>query len=483
METETHQAAPQVSDNGAVRSGRRAQVYALFRRPLLLAAVNMCLGAASYSAAWLLRTFVAIPYTQTLLPQERWSTVDHPWIALAVSQLVYPYIFGLFEDLRRTRFREIVSFAFLACALQVFTVSAIYFLTSQIFPRTLILIFGCVNFLLICAWHFYLKRAAARLVRRVLVVSEEPCSSADIIRDIERSPWMGMVIVGLVFHRNAGRAKLAYPVLGTIDDVREIVDTHRIDEIVFASETSWKDRFLNSLSQLQEATPVRVAIIPSPFEMAIGKLRHVNIHDTPLIEVKRTPNEPLERLLKRSCDALLSALCLLAALPVGLVIGVLIKLSSPGPVFYLQNRVGYGGRVFRLLKFRTMIDNAESECGVTLASPNDPRVTGIGRFLRRFRMDELPQLVNVLRGDMSFVGPRPERPEFVESFLQDVPGYNERHKVKPGITGLAQVRSSYDTTAENKLKYDLAYIYNYTFSLDILILLQTIRVVLFGRGS
>ena len=142
-----------------------------------------------------------------------------------------------------------------------------------------------------------------------------------------------------------------------------------------------------------------------------------------------------------------------------------------------------GGVPFGLFKFRTMVHNAEELLGATLAIPNDPRVTYVGRFLRRFRLDELPQLWNVIKGDMSFVGPRPERPVFVEGFQKTVPSYTERHKVKPGLTGLAQVRSFYDTSPENKVKYDLAYIYNYSLSLDLLILLETLKVILTRRGS
>ena len=130
-----------------------------------------------------------------------------------------------------------------------------------------------------------------------------------------------------------------------------------------------------------------------------------------------------------------------------------------------------------------MIPDAEKYSGETYAEENDPRVTRVGAILRRFRLDEVPQFLNVLKGDMSFVGPRPERPKFVKVFARTLPGYNERHKVKPGITGLAQVRGYYHTAAENKLKYDLAYIYNYSFSLDLLILLETIKVILVRKGS
>ena len=234
---------------------------------------------------------------------------------------------------------------------------------------------------------------------------------------------------------------------------------------------------------MQAQTPLRIAILPSVYETVIGKLRHINIQDRPLIEVSRNPNEPFQRFMKRSLDLSLSALGLLLLSPLFLVVAIVIKVSSPGSIFYLQDRIGYARKTFRLIKLRTMITDAEKFSGETYAKVNDPRITAVGKFLRRFRLDELPQLLNVLKGDMNFVGPRPERPAFVSTFEKKAPGYSERHKIKPGLTGLAQVRSYYHTTPENKLKYDLAYIYNCSLSLDLLILLETIKVVLIGKGS
>ena len=157
--------------------------------------------------------------------------------------------------------------------------------------------------------------------------------------------------------------------------------------------------------------------------------------------------------------------------------------TSPGPIVYRQRRVGKDGKEFILYKLRTMIDRAEDKTGPVLTSRADPRVTRVGRFLRDSRLDELPQLWNVLNGTMSLVGPRPERPEFVKDFLRSVPGYAERFQVKPGLTGLAQINGAYHTTPEYKLKYDLAYMYNYSVWLDIRILADTIKVVLTRQGS
>jgi exopolysaccharide biosynthesis polyprenyl glycosylphosphotransferase len=182
----------------------------------------------------------------------------------------------------------------------------------------------------------------------------------------------------------------------------------------------------------------------------------------------------------------LSTVGLLLTLPFFPLIALAITIDSPGPVFFRQLRVGNREKPFMLYKFRTMRQDAEEQTGATWATKNDPRVTKLGRFFRNSRIDEIPQLINVLRGDMSFIGPRPERPEFVEKLNQIIPYYSKRHFIKPGLTGWAQVRYSYGSSVEDaieKLRYDLYYIKNLSPFLDTLIFLETIKVVLFGRGG
>lgn len=452
--------------------------------PFFLFLVDLAIGSISYALAWFVRMHLALPLTQALLPQERWGAVEHFWVTLVLSQVFFLYILGLYDDLRVLRYREILTFTLAACALQVVALTSLFYFTNGVFPRSVILLFGCLNFLGLSLWRVSIKRKLQKETLRVLVVGESLDTASGIAREIERHPWMGLNVVGLAVGEGDVEWTGSGPeILGNLSQAKELVEKYEIEEIIFASRETWKDRVLDSITQLQLQKPLRIAIQPSVYEIAIGRLRHVNIHDTPLIEVRRTPNEPFERFFKRSFDFGLSALCVLVVLPVALIVALLIALFAPGPVFYRQDRVGRGGRVFQLIKFRTMIPDAERDSGETYSSENDPRVTGIGAVLRRFRLDELPQLINVLKGDMSFVGPRPERPVFVEQFAVTVPGYHERHKVKPGITGLAQVRGYYDTPAEKKLKYDLAYIYNHSFSLDLMILLETLKVVLVRKGS
>jgi exopolysaccharide biosynthesis polyprenyl glycosylphosphotransferase len=188
--------------------------------------------------------------------------------------------------------------------------------------------------------------------------------------------------------------------------------------------------------------------------------------------------------VKRGFDIFVSLLILLVTLPLSLLVVLGIQLTSPGPVLFRQERVGRNGRLFHCLKFRTMVSDAEAKTGPVLSSgKEDPRVTPFGRLLRKTRMDEIPQFLNVLLGHMSVVGPRPERTCFVEDFRRTVTAYDERHKVRPGITGLAQVHGYYLTDVHTKLRYDLMYVYNQSLLLDTKVLLQTLREMVTGGGS
>ena len=186
--------------------------------------------------------------------------------------------------------------------------------------------------------------------------------------------------------------------------------------------------------------------------------------------------------MKRTLDILVALIGFVCALPFMAVTAIAIKLGDPGPVLYSQVRTGRDGREFRIYKFRTMRVDAEKYSGPMLAQENDPRITRLGRFLRAVRLDELPQIWNVLNGDMSIVGPRPERPFFVEQFVQEMPEYAYRHNVKPGITGLAQVYGKYNTTPFDKLVYDLMYIQNCSLRTDLTIIIQTV-MVLFTKSA
>lgn len=231
---------------------------------------------------------------------------------------------------------------------------------------------------------------------------------------------------------------------------------------------------------------MQVMDAPSFYEQVTRKLYVENLTPSHFIFSQGFGLTPFRRGLKRCVDLLcaLPGLCLV--LPFFPLIALLIRLDSPGSVFFMQTRTGYGGRPFRIIKFRTMRNDAEQQTGAVWASIHDPRVTRLGEFLRKTRLDELPQLFNVILGDMSLVGPRPERPEFISELEKSIPFYSERHYVKPGVTGWAQVRYPYGSSVEDaleKLRYDLYYIKHQSFMLDLEIILKTVFVVFSGRGA
>jgi exopolysaccharide biosynthesis polyprenyl glycosylphosphotransferase len=217
-----------------------------------------------------------------------------------------------------------------------------------------------------------------------------------------------------------------------------------------------------------------------------GKIEVENLYPSWLVFAEGFRRSSMFRLVRRSLSIAISMVGLILSAPLWPLVMLIIKLDSKGPVFYTQTRVGKGGHIFKVVKFRTMRQDAEAANGPQWAGANDPRVTRAGRFLRSSRLDEIPQLWCVLKGDMAFVGPRPERPEFVERLSIEIPYYGVRHMVRPGLTGWAQVKYKYGSTVEDareKLQYDLFYIKNASIGLDLLIMFQTIKIVLLRRGA
>lgn len=406
-------------------------------------------------------------------------------VFITLIQIAALYVYDLYEA-ERTRspweiFFAVVKSVTLGIVLVVFLTFFIRFFS---FPRTVFILSWILLVLLIWGW----RAAGAKFlpiklpVQRVLVIGTNE-AALEIARELhERSQW-GFELVGLVSRGSTVPKKKIgdIKIVGAVKDIVRLVRQNKIDRVIVASPVGHRE-LLEDLARSEE-TSVKVEVIPELYEIFIGKVDHTLVSDIPLVELTRKPFPGWVHLVKRLMDVLLALLTLILSLPATIVTAFLIKVTAPGPVLFKQERVGEDERVFWVYKFRTMMEGAEEKSGPVLATADDPRSTPIGRYLRRFRIDEIPQLYNVLKGDMSFVGPRPERPYFVEKFKKTIPGYSERFRLKPGLTGLAQVSGSYATTARNKLKYDLIYIYNQSIFLDIKILLQTLKVVLTGRGA
>ena len=272
--------------------------------------------------------------------------------------------------------------------------------------------------------------------------------------------------------------------IGKIKDLPAIVDEMRPDLVVVA-QMNRRGSFPGKALLDCRLRGIQVEDWPTFYEKETGKILVTDLRPSWLIFSDGFVKTPRTEIIKRLVDMTLALAGLLVALPVMALVALAIKLESPGPALFRQPRLGQNGRVFILNKFRSMRPDAEKDTGPVWSQQEDPRITRVGAFLRRTRLDELPQLFNVLVGDMSFIGPRPERPEFVYELQRHIPFYMERLSVKPGITGWAQVRYRYGASVQDaleKLQYDLYYIKNLSLFLDLLILLNTIQVVLFARG-
>ena len=231
---------------------------------------------------------------------------------------------------------------------------------------------------------------------------------------------------------------------------------------------------------------VTLKLLPDFYQLVSGLNKTNQIFGMPLIEISPEPMPLWEKVVKRLMDIIISLIVLVVTLPFLGIIALLIRMDSKGPIIYKQRRVGRGGRLFTIYKFRTMKEGAEAETGPTWATQNDARVTKIGYWLRKLRLDEIPQLWNVLRGSMSLVGPRPERPHFVDQFRIQIPLYTRRLRVRPGITGWAQVKWKYDSSLDDvkeKTKYDLFYVENISLKMDLKILIITIITMIKGKGQ
>jgi exopolysaccharide biosynthesis polyprenyl glycosylphosphotransferase len=449
----------------------------------MLAAGDLLAAALAYLLAFILRVAVPLPLTQGFLPPLRFAEVHHHWPELFLAQVLVLYFFGLYEAHALSRPRDHIGALVAAAGVQALLLIAVYFFRQDLmFPRSIFVVHAASNAALLVAWRLGSRSLMGSYPRRRVLVVGSNAAATEVIDTIRVQQWLGMDIVGTVSNDGANGPALAdVPMLGARDDLPALCERYDVDEVIIASELAWQDRLLDALGRKQGAR-ARISVVPSPFEILIGRTEHLRLHDIPLIEVIRDPQAGGASVAKRVFDLLLGATLFVLAMPVMLLVGLAVAVTSRGPVLFRQERVGRGGRPFTMYKFRTMQVGAEQATGPVLATENDPRVTWLGRLLRAARLDELPQLWNVLRGDMSFVGPRPERPEFVGRYEEEIQGYAGRFKVRPGLTGYAQVNGEYHTSAATKLKYDLAYIYNRSLWLDLRILSETAKVVLTRRG-
>ncbi|MEW5801696.1 MAG: TIGR03013 family XrtA/PEP-CTERM system glycosyltransferase [bacterium] len=381
-------------------------------------------------------------------------------------------------------FKCIISFTFasLCC----------YFLFYRAISHRALFHFTCMLTLIACVsilcWRFISYRILPRIniQQRVLFWGADDLNKG-VVKEILADAHPKFKVVGFVDNNPAltGNLIMDRKVLGRVEDLDSIIKTEKVEKLITPCSQARGDFPAQNLIDLK-FRGIEVLDIHTFYERLKGKILLNGLRPSWLIYSQGFKKTRLTKFHKRAFDILTSSFGLIVTLPVSIITALLIKLESKGPVIYRQQRVGENGRIFNLFKFRSMKADAEHGTGPVWARKNDHRITRVGKFIRKVRIDEIPQMVNVLRGDMSFVGPRPERPYFVEMLTAKIPYYNQRHSIKPGITGWAAVNYDYGATVEDaveKLQYDLYYIKNCSLSLDVIVILKTIATVFGRKGS
>lgn len=452
----------------------------LFQRILFFAdalLVALAWTLAYYTRFDLLRITGVFPPPEWIPPAAYLSLI--PWV-LILSMTVF-WASGLYVPDRAQRMSSLVWSVARAIGLGVLAVAAaLSFYRELSFSRLHLILFGTYMPIMLvgvrAALYSWLRRRRRQgaFQRRVLIVGAGVVGER-LRRSFLEYPWMGFDLVGYLDDHKRDRPD----VLGGIDATGELLDRYErngqpIDYIYVALPVTAMERIEIVLNEASTRL-AHVCLVPDVFQFDILNSRISDIGGLPVIHLIDEAPLDFRRGVKRILDVFFSLFVLILLSPLLVVIAVAVKLSSPGPVFYRQERMGLNGHTFDMLKFRSMPVDAERETGAVWAKPGERRATRVGSFLRRTSLDELPQFINVLKGDMSVVGPRPERPVFIEQFRDQVPRYMLRHKMKAGITGWAQVNGwRGDTSIEKRIEFDLFYIQHWSLKLDLKIMLMTV---------
>ncbi|HEY4612435.1 MAG TPA: undecaprenyl-phosphate glucose phosphotransferase, partial [Bacteroidota bacterium] len=406
------------------------------------------------------------------------------------SLVVIPAWLLLFNSRSMYHPRRVVYFSdeFFAVARLVFfgmlmVMSAAFFYRAFSYSRLVFALLGISSAALIAAGRYAVLQFEQQWyergndLKRVLIAGSN-AFAARVFQNVARNPRLGYRVVGYCPSNGHGdMASLGAESLGSIEQVPALIQSHGIDIVLVALNYTDHAKLYDMVKEC-EGLNTEIMMVPDTLELMTNQVRIKEIEGIPFIKLKAVPMTTWNRIIKRTFDLVFATLVLILISPLLLLLCILIKLDSRGPILFLQERVGLDGTAFDVMKFRTMRTDAEKDTGPVWTQKNDPRTTGVGRFLRRFSLDELPQLFNVFKGEMSIVGPRPERPHFVEQFKKEIPKYLDRHRVKTGMTGWAQVNGLRgNAPIEERTKYDIYYIENWSLVFDFKIILKTIRAV------
>ena len=417
------------------------------------------------------------------------------WMKLLLVTFIIQLAFYLFDlyDLRATRsYRRVIINLCVALIAATVMLSILFYAVPVLeMGRGILLVEMAIVAALIPAWRLIIAWSDGHpqlgVRERVLILGSGEQAIEIARATLERSN-AGFHIVGFVDNTPelVGKSLINPSVIGLTDDISLLVERHQVDRIVVAVEDRRGKFPTEELLNLTLSGRIAVEESARYYERLTGKIASEMLRPSWLIFSRGSRYSNVTHHVRSILNAGLALSGFALSLPVMILTAIAVRLDSRGPIFYTQERVGKNGRVFKIIKFRSMRAGAEANSGPVWAEASDPRVTRVGRIIRKLRLDELPQFINVIRGDMNFVGPRPERPVFVEQLSEIIPYYSQRHLIKPGLTGWAQIKYPYGASVEDaieKLRYDLYYIKNQSLLLDAAIVFETVKTVLFGRGG
>jgi Undecaprenyl-phosphate glucose phosphotransferase len=460
----------------------------------ILSFADLCCAVLSWQAAYFLR--FRFPPLIDLFGRLEFKTLPTPptehykILPLVLAATYFSYkTCGLYRPRRmRWLIGETVDLFKASTLSFVLVLSISFFLFHADYSRTLFLIYFVLSSASTLGGHLLLRGILRRLrekgynLRRVLVIGAGT-TGTEVARRLRANAWMGLQCIGYLDDDPARTEEEGCPVLGPLSALHEQIARHQADQVICALPFEEHAKLPELFARLSRET-VDVRMIPDQLSFSTLRASVSDLDGLPVLNLQESPLWGWNRVLKRLMDVVCSAVGLVVLSPVLGIIALVIKCTSRGPILYRQERMGLDGRIFQMLKFRTMRADAEAKTGAVWARPDDPRRTGLGSFLRRFSLDELPQLWNVLAGEMSLVGPRPERPVFIQKFRETVPLYMARHKMKAGITGWAQINGwRGNTSLEKRIEYDLYYIEHWSIWFDLQILIITPFKSLMGKNA